>query len=381
MALTEEFVTPEFLENLSVDEVHSKMTDSLPVDIDKSQGQFAWDMTRPSALEFSYFGQFVLLEAIKQIFPMFSYGDFLDYHGDSRNIFRKAATFAIGYVTVAGDVGTEIPAGSIFSTEKTNDVESIDYKTVSDAVISADSTVNIPIICVTAGKEGNVAPGTIILNSSNISGLTDITNEEYTYGGTDMEEDDDLRERIVESDHGSGNSFIGCDSDYKRWTLEVEGTGSATVIPAKDDSGLITIVLLDANSDPASSELCTEVYNHIVSPDDRSKRLAPLNGANLSVVPPQILDVSISATIEIISTTTVEAVKNTFFEKIKSYLLSSVNDGEIRISKIGSILSATDGIKDYSSLTINDGTANIAIEDTYLPVITLENITFTEGNV
>ena len=381
MALTDEFTIPEFLNDQSTDEIHGEMLDALPEDIDKSQGQFPWDMTRPTALEISYFAEYVMVEALKQIFPMYSYGDFLDCHGYSRNIYRKAATYAIGYVTVTGTEGTIIPSGTIFSTESENDVESIDFETMVATAIPSSETIDIPIRCSTAGRVGNVAPNTIILNSSGIEGLTNITNADYTHGGTDEEDDDNLRERIVQSDRGSGNSFTGCDSDYKRWALEVDGTGSANVIPAKDNSGLVTIVLLDANNDPASEDLCTEVYNHIMSPNDRSKRLTGINDVYLNVIPPQTLSIAIAATIEIPTTTTTEAVTEAFFDKVKDYLITAAVDGEVKISKVGSILSETDGILDYSSLTVNGGTSNIAVGDAKLPVITIENIVFTEGTV
>ena len=52
MALeAEEMELPDFLENSSEDEIHEKMLGNLPEDIDKSEGGFPWDFTRPTAIE------------------------------------------------------------------------------------------------------------------------------------------------------------------------------------------------------------------------------------------------------------------------------------------------------------------------------------------
>ena len=44
---------PEFLQNTSVDEIHGEMLNSMPDDIDKSQGQHPYNYTRPTAMEIS----------------------------------------------------------------------------------------------------------------------------------------------------------------------------------------------------------------------------------------------------------------------------------------------------------------------------------------
>ena len=53
MALeAEEMELPDFLENSSEDEIHEKMLGNLPDDIDKAEGGFPWDFTRPTAIEY-----------------------------------------------------------------------------------------------------------------------------------------------------------------------------------------------------------------------------------------------------------------------------------------------------------------------------------------
>lgn len=46
-----EFNRPEFLEGNSAEEIHERMMNNLPDDIDDMPGGFPYDMTMPAALE------------------------------------------------------------------------------------------------------------------------------------------------------------------------------------------------------------------------------------------------------------------------------------------------------------------------------------------
>ena len=68
---------PEFLQNASVDEIHGQMLNSMPDDIDKSQGQHPYNYTRPTALIVSEMCQQTLPQVIKQIWPMTAFGEWI----------------------------------------------------------------------------------------------------------------------------------------------------------------------------------------------------------------------------------------------------------------------------------------------------------------
>ena len=107
---------PAFLLGQSADEIHTRMLDNLPAGIDKSEGNIPWDFTRPSALEKAEFVEFTLNETIKLIFVQWSYGEWLDRHGEKVNCIRRAANRASGTLEVTGTVGTVIPSGFQFAT-------------------------------------------------------------------------------------------------------------------------------------------------------------------------------------------------------------------------------------------------------------------------
>lgn len=377
-----DFPIPAFLENQSLDEIHKRMLDQLPADIDKSEGGHPWNLTRPTAYAAAYFAEYIMVEAIKLIFPKYAqdYADVMIDHADTRGLERKTATYAVGEIIVTGDAGTEIPAGTSFSTASVNGEPAVEFVTVEDAKIDDTGSVTIEIQAVEAGTVGNVPADTIILKANQISGISGVTNLEDTTGGTEEESIESLQARIVDLDKSKAASYVGSEADYRRWALEVNGTGSAVIVPASDESGLITIILTDANGEPANDELCETVYNHIIRPDSPSERLAPVNGGNILVVAPETVSITVSVVVES-SSASADTIKSALLASMKNYLIEATQDKEVRWTKIGYLISKTEGVEDYKSLLLNGGTENISINNQQLPIIEEENLIVKIGTV
>lgn len=383
-----DFVMPAFLKNHSVDDLYEKIKAIMPPDIDLSEGNHAWNLTRPTALVGAELCEFVLPEVIKLIYPEWSYGEFLDGHAKTRKMTRKAATAASGVLTVTGTAGAVIPAGSLFSTAAVGEEPSVDYETLEAATIPTSKTVKIPIQCTKTGLIGNTAENTIVLVGSRLNGITMVTNEDAITGGVEEETDEALIERILEYDRSQGNNYVGCPADYKRWSTSVDGVGGVTVISATDDTGEVTLIITDSNGDPATQVLCTAVYNYIMRPDDPGERLAPI-GASLTVSPPTTISVGVSAKVELKEGATIETVKASLLENLTLYFPTAMEEGEIKYTRVASILSATEGVNDFSDLGIGVvtsggttySTSNIAVTATQLPAVEADNLVLTSGTV
>ena len=383
-----EYVTPDFLKNRSTEDNFKKITAILPQNIDLSAGNHSWNMTRPTALGMAEICEAILPRVLQQIIPGWSYGTFLDGHAKSRNMTRRPATAATGEITITGKAGLVIPTGSLFSTAAVNDAPSVDYATVVSATIPTEGSVTVPVTCASTGSAGNTLANTIILVTSKLTGITSVTNGDAITGGTDEETDESLRARIDEADQSQGNSFTGCPADYKRWATSVAGVGEATIISAQDDSGLVRIILTDANGDPATTNLCDAVYNYIMKPDEPDKRLAPI-GANLSVNPPDTIEISIKATIELADNATIESVKAAYMAKLAAYLPVAFGDGEIKYTRVAAALASVAGANDYADLqlgikngdSVTYGTANISVSAAQLPTIAEGDLVLTAGTV
>lgn len=383
-----EFTTPDFLLNTSTNDWLEKIKAILPSDIDLSEGNHTWNHTFPAALIAAELCEFILPEVLQLMIPAWSYGSYLDEHAKGRNIYRRAATAASGEITIAGTVGTVIPAGSLFATASVNDDPSVDYATTDAVTIPDTGSVTVTVRCTQTGIIGNTGAGTIVLVASKLTGITSVTNADAITGGTETETDDSLRQRVTEYDQGQGNSFTGCAADYKRWAESVAGVGEATVIPAQDDTGLVRIIITDANGSPANDELCQKVYDYIMQSDDRNSRLAPIN-AYLEVSPPATINIGISATVELDEGATIESVKTALLAQLTRYLPEALDDREIKYSAIWNALSSTAGVYDHTGLqigiktdgTVSYGTKNISVTQTELPTITADDIVLTAGTV
>lgn len=371
---------PEFLQNKSTDEIHTQMLDSMPGDIDKSQGQHPYNYTRPTAMIASELCQQTLPEIIKLIFPMYAYGEWLDYHAQMRGISRRPATASSGTLQLTVTKNTNIPEGSQFSTASVDGQPSVVFETTQGKFNLPEGTTEVPVKCMQTGTAGNVIAGTVIFKLSQLSGVTAVTNPEAITGGTEEEDDDSLRARIVSLDQSQSVSYVGSVADYKRWSLEVPGVGGVTVIPAQDDSGLVTLVITDSNGDPANEEICQNVYDYIMSPADPELRLTAPN-VKLSVIPPTITELSISATVEVGTGSSLDSIKSAFIEAVQAYLDTARSDGEVRYTQIGKILAGIPGVYDYDALTLNSGTTNISITNTQLPQVTSDSVLLTQGVV
>lgn len=384
----EDFVIPAFLQNHSADEIQEKMMAILPEDLDVSEGGHVWNFTRPTALTAAEIAEYLLPEVIRLIFPEWAYGEYLDGHAKARSITRRAATAASGELTITGVKDTAIPAGSLFSTAAVNDEPSVDYETRSSVTIPEGGSVKVPIQCTQTGTIGNTIANTIVLVSGKLGGITAVTNEKAVTGGTEEEDDESLKARIAEYDKSQGDSFTGSPADYKRWATSVPGVGDATVISAQDDTGLVTIILTDANGDPATQQLRESVYNHIMRPDDPGARLAPVN-ANLSVIAPSTMEIGIRATVELESSATLESVKAEFLSRVALYLPVAMEEGEVKYTRVAAVLAGVPGANDFSGLEIGIktpsgityGTANLPIATQQLPTVAEGDLLLTSGNV
>ena len=368
-----DYVSPEVLLDADEKEIYRRMVEDIPIDIDTSEGSIAYDLLHPTAVEVERIKQFDLDYLFQQIWPQFAEGVALDYHGEARGLRRKQATPAVGILTVTGEAGTIIEQGDLFATEGYASIPSMSYQADEETVIPEEGVVDIAVTCTETGSEGNCTAGKVIVIEDTDDAVEECINNAAFTGGTDEEDDDAYRQRILDFDQARSTSYSGSMADYRRWANEVSGVGSAIVIPAQDDSGLVTIVITDGNGDPATEGLCEDVYNYIMKPDDPYNRLAPIN-ALLSVIPPIPVDLDIAGTLEL-RDAALEDIENAFIEAMQDYYPTAISDGEIRYQKVANILGDIDGVYDFTGLTVNGGTSNIPIEAYQSPVI--QNLNFT----
>ena len=163
------------------------MMESLPPDIDDTEGGFPWDFTYPTALEKDELLNFHLVETLKLMFPAWSYGAYLDGHARADGLSRRPANAAAGIVTFTGTPGTQIPEGTVVCVPSCGGVPAIEYATDSAAYIGEatdgeDGTVDVAVTAVEPGPTGNVGAGVITIMMDPIAGVTLVNNADKITG-------------------------------------------------------------------------------------------------------------------------------------------------------------------------------------------------------
>lgn len=349
--------------------IRNRMLSRISNEWDKTEGSYIYDSISPVSIEMVFIAM-MAKKILKQGFIQTAEGVFLDYRSDEHGLFRKEATYATGKIKIVGNIGAKIPKGLKVATEADTvlDIQSVEFLTTEDVVISEEGYVYASIQAMTAGSIGNVTANKIIVVMESNSNITSVTNEEQTLGGTDIELDDNLRSRTLDYVRTPGTS--GNEQNYKQWALSVPGVVAVHVIPLWNGNGTVKVVILGGDNKPATEELVKTVTEYISGYDNNGYRRSPI-GALVTVVSAIPVTINIKANIVIDKdVTTLEKVKTLFESNMEEYIKENAfNSNTIYISKIGGILINTNGVLDYSDLQVNDDSINIPITTEQVAVI------------
>lgn len=362
------FKPPQHLEDLSdFDKNLKRILDLYPKDIATEEGGWIYDFSAPIAAIEEEIAVYHLPQIIKQMFVFWAEGEYLDYQAFVRRLTRNKATHAQGFVEITTSKEVTIPKGFIFATAATDYNFAQGYVALEETTIKDKGQVRVQAII--AGKKGNTAEDTVIIQEKPLSSISKVTNPKPIEGGVEKEDDDHLRQRLIDYDWNAHKSYIGNVFDYKMWAMDVDGVGTADVVAATKNDGVVTIILTDANNDPANPDLIKKVEKHIMGehPNDM-KRLAPVN-AKLKIIPVELLEITIQAKIKLEPGHSFEIIKNTFTEKLEEYFKEAKVERVVRYSEVGGALIDTPGVDDYHELTVNGGSVNVELSQLQMPRI------------
>ena len=152
-------------------------------------------------------------ESAKQNLLNYASGDILDELGVILGVTRGEATAAI--TTLQFSLPTPAPAGAVITAGTQVSAGNLVFRTLSEVAMGeGETSVTVDAECTTVGTAGNgLLPGQI--NTLAISDAYTVANITTSAGGTDIETDDELRERI----HLAPESFsvAGPTGAYEYW--------------------------------------------------------------------------------------------------------------------------------------------------------------------
>ena len=349
----------------TVNEIHNEMLQKIDKSYQKSVGFPTFDITRAFAIALQ--PVYSLIEAVaKKLNVRNLTGEELtEYVRQRKNIIRKEATKAKGVLTVYGN-GT-VNKGDLFETEF-----GTQFIAVETVVIATSG--NVAIEAVVAGKSGNVGAGSIVGIPKTLQGINSCSNENETVDGYEEEADDALLERYLEAVRKpptSGNKY-----HYEQWAKEVNGVGDAKVFPLWNGDNTVKIVIINDDKQPANDALIAKVQEHI-DPNQAGKGEgeAPI-GAYCAVVSATSKTIAISVKIKLLPGYGLDNAKININAAITDYFKEiAFKQNYVSYGKIANAINDSEGVEDYSDLKVNNGTANIPVEDTEVAisgVITIE---------
>lgn len=359
---------PDYL-NEDEETIHQRMLQKVPPGISKIEGDFFYDATRPGAVGKAQLVQFTLQNLLMLFFVQTSHGIYLDCLGQPRGVTRLQPTHSTGVVMLIGQPGTIISVGSVVTTQSSIEAPVVSFETIEEATIGGNGEVLLRAMCTEPGTEGNVPAGVITLMTEPIEGVSAVTNPEPLTGGTDEEDDDSLRERVLDAwrlPATSGNKY-----HYKMWAREVPGVGDAKVFPVWDGPGTVKVVIVDGSKRAASPELIDTVFNHI-----EEKR--PI-GAGVTVASAIEKQINITTDVTLAGGHNIPQVKEVFEQAVVEFFKGiALTEGYVSYARLGGILLEIPGVGDYTNLKVNGGTGNVLLGEDETPVlgaVTLEEIT------
>ncbi len=202
---------------------------------------------------------------VLQFFASTAVGTFLDLIGLEIGLPRTAAAKATGTGEATGVALTVIPAGTQWQSP-----DGLIYVTDVEETIEIGGTVNVEITAQTAGVDHNDIAGVVLTIVTAIGGVdSDLTiDSDAITGGTDLESDDDYRERILLRKRNPPQG--GSVTDFEQWTLEVAGVTRAWIVSEYNGPGTVGVFFVrdnDVSIFPDAAEIA-EVEAHIIEHDD-----------------------------------------------------------------------------------------------------------------
>lgn len=271
---TENFPDISFIDNSTIDDV---LTDMINDFLDKYEEETGQRISLAKANPYRlimYACAVQIYQAMqyadyagKMSFLTYANGDYLDNLAALRGISRRQATAARTTLQFSLDAAINsavaIPAGTRVTNG--NDVY---FATDEYAEIPAGQTsVTVAATCTETGAAGTgFAPGEFGTIVNTLAYVVSVTNTVETYGGAEVESDDDLKERIYEAP--GGYSTTGPNDAYIFHTKNVS-TDIGDVYVTSEAPGEVDIYFIMEDGSLPSASVISDVENYL---NDRTVR-------------------------------------------------------------------------------------------------------------
>lgn len=339
------------------EEILQRCLDRIPNSLDKRQGSIIYDALAPCCVELAQ--MYIELAGVyDQVFIDTAVGEALDALVRQNGLTRKGATKAIR----KGEFNMVVPVGSRFSDGENSYV----------VIENIEGTTNSKLQCEQAGVVGNSYYGSLTPITYFI-GLTKAELTDIVDLGDDIESDDQLRERYMET--ATAPQFGGNVSDYQNKVKALEGVGGCKVIPIWNGGGTVKLIITNTQGGAPTKALVDGVQEQVDPTQDQAGiGIAPI-GHIVTVEGAEEVEIEVESSFTLEAGVTREGIQESVNKAITDYFtaLSKEWDSQdniiVRISQIETRLLGVSGVLDLDSTTINGSSGNITLQSNQIPVL------------
>lgn len=303
-------------------------------------------------------------------FVLWAWETYLDDLAAVYDIARLPATPALGIIEFAGPVGTEIDAGTnLSSVPSTPDDPAPLFEVTEAGTIPVGGVLDLPIQATEAGSAGNVAALAITAQSTPLPPGVTFSNPDPTRGGSDVESDDALRERILEAIAGKGPGAV---ADYVRWAGAWPGVGRVTVVPVWNGAGTVLVMISDPLGLPLPDAIVAALQQDLDPVPGTGAGTAPV-GAIVTVDTTTLLNLAVEGHIDFLTGFSWDgaggtvAIGSQLEAAITRYFLSVAPGGTVRIAHVAGLVATWPGVENASGVEIDPG-SGFAAADVPVPL-------------
>lgn len=338
------------------EEILQRCLDRIPNTIDKRQGSIIYDALAPCCVELAQ--MYIELSGIyDQVFIDTAVGEALDKLVEQNGVKRKDATYALR----KGEFNMVVPVDNRFSDGENT------YIVIENIV----GTNNSILKCEQAGVVGNSYYGPLT-PITYLQGLTRAELTDIIDMGDDVESDEDLRVRYMES--VTAPEFGGNVSDYQNKVKSLTGVGGCKVVPIWNGGGTVKLIITNSQGGVPTSSLVDDVQEAVdPNQDQQGLGIAPI-GHIVTVEGAVARNITVSATFTLESGVDPTDIQDSINNIVDNYFksLSTNWDKEdnliARISQLETRLLGVAGVLDITNTKMNNSTSNLSLESNEIPV-------------
>ena len=302
---------------------------------------------------------------LDQSFPQTAQGEALERHAQLRGLRRGVATRAAGSLRfgVSAAVGSDlaIDAGTVCMTP-----DGVRFQTTEDAVLSkGDLYVDIPAEAVEPGKAGNAAANTVTIMAAMPVGVRACTNPEAFSGGDDEENDESLRQRLMDTYQRLPNGANA--AYYEQTALSCEGVAAASAVGRARGVGTVDLYIATDAGVPEE-----ETLQRVDAALQERREIS----VDLQVLAPTAKPVNIAAAVLPARGKSFTQAQADVDAALREAFTGAMLGKGVTLAYLGNLLYRLESVENYR---ITAPAADIAASPTQLPTLGTVTITELEG--